>query len=96
MTDITQIMAKAMYEAHALPSWQAGWEHEDPKVCEDYTKTARACLTALSEAKLVIVPLEPTEAMLKAGSGWCGHDEPSRADAHECWRDMVAAGRGET
>lgn len=43
-----------------------------------------AVLTALSAAGYVIVPREPTEAMMNAGVGWS-------VDCYEAWDAMLAA-----
>jgi len=53
---------------------------------------------ALRRAGYVIVPLQPTEAMLCAGAPLCflpydGSWELARRDASECYRAMVEAGR---
>ncbi len=66
---------------------------------------ARACLTALSEAGYVVVPREPTDAMLTAGSNQMAY---VACGPRAVWNAMrrtaegiddsgpVAAGRGET
>lgn len=51
---------------------------------------ARACLSAIEAEGLVIVPREPTEAMLEAGTTYEG-DGNLEKDALSCWSAMLAA-----
>ena len=56
---------------------------------------ARACLSSIEEAGMVVVPREPTDAMIDAGNEkaiapvYVAGDEMPSAD--DCWRAMVAA-----
>jgi hypothetical protein len=60
------------------PSWS---------LCETHARDAIAAhKSALSDAGYVIVPREPTDAMIAIGQGWCGE-----YPAEDVWREMIKA-----
>ena len=98
MSDILEVMAKAICEPHlagsgatpaiVLPTWaelsegQRNW----------HRMAARAVIVALQREGWAVVPMEPTEAMIEAG--WPHTADPCwQEDVAKCWRAMIAAAR---
>jgi len=83
MTDIVEIMARAIYESHEfVKPWDEANHWHD--LCRAET---RAAITALSEAGFAIVPIEPTEDMETAGEMEMQNSDIARL----IYTEMVAA-----
>jgi len=88
-TELIEAMARAI---------GAAYERGDPKsdvdLCNLDYDAAKAALSAILKDH-VIVPREPTEAMLEAGCdiGPIGCCNMSTDDAYECYRAMIQAGK---
>jgi hypothetical protein len=65
MTDLIQTIARAMWDWTA-PETEHDWRGDERH--QLYFDGAQAAITALHDAGYAIVPREPTEAMLEAGT----------------------------
>lgn len=106
MTPIRETIARAIYDdanpsyrhdgyGEVMPCWAAARRERK----SSYRKSADAVLRALDAAGLVVVPRDPTEAMMNAGYRKVGkmHYEPTASaqgwgeHATDIYRAMIAA-----
>ena len=98
--EIKERVARALYDHEwcepDMPDWEQNHDAQDP-----YRDNASAALRAIADAGFVIVPREPTEAMLAAGalaidraafdSNWKGHPEDQRSRQDSAYDDARSA-----
>ena len=101
MKEIIEIMARAIMEAKGgclVKDWEAE-ERDNPNVALA-VKQARAAVTALKAAGYAIVPVEPSEAMIEAGT-WDNWDNKNphyatESDIESAWERMIQAAGEQT
>jgi hypothetical protein len=78
--------------ARAMWKWDSGsdWDKAFAPRKNMFLALARACLSEIEAAGMVIVPREPTEEMLAAGAVAEGHGN-LEAEALSLWSAMLAA-----
>jgi len=108
MTDLRESVARAMWKdasergADGFDSaLDYQWHETDEDTRQTFLDDASAALRAVADAGFVIVPREPTEAMLAAGalaidraafdSNWKGHPEDQRSRQDSAYDDARSA-----
>lgn len=95
---LLEILTRAIYEAHG-DVWPTLAGRDDTLSCRIARTEAQAVITALHDAGMVVVPREPTEAMLNVDVGRTYHaDEPGRLQntRRDIYRAMITAGEEKT
>lgn len=81
MDDLREVIARALSEAGGA----CNWPHAE--ICTD------AALAAIKQAGFVVVPAEPTEAMLEAGDA-AFYDDGGSESLSRTYRAMIEASNG--
>ena len=92
--EIIEIMARWEHSNWATTGGDPTWQDLGPEGQEDFMQEERGRLDALEAKGLVVVPKEPAEAMLDAGTDYllaAGCNPSNPEDAHECYKAMIEA-----
>jgi hypothetical protein len=88
MTDPIEIMARAHWRSTSRPSSRS-WDELKTQERTQKRNSIAAAIAALTEAGFAIVPVTPTEHMVRAGNSQRGH---VIGTPYRVWSAMIEAG----